>query len=249
MIKEIPLDVLSPHKEPGKALELLKRLLGDKDRRIENQVQTATKICECLEYLPLGIELVGTYLVRDPEISLDIMFGRLQERKLAESALQDRETLNSTQLGVKAAFALTWEELDPLAQQLGRFLSLFSPVLILWDLVIWVATGGGEAENQQERQLTWSENELNEAKKQLYGRNLLQKVEERAGCYKIHALLRWFLQEQLAASGETKSVLETTFASAMIAFAQILPDSPTSKQIESIKNVVPHLEDLGNRLI
>ncbi|MEH1880483.1 tetratricopeptide repeat protein [Nostoc sp.] len=248
-IQEIPLDVLSPQKEPGKALELLKRLLRERDRRIENQPQAASAICECLEYLPLGIELVGAYLVGDPEISLDMMFGRLQERKLAEAALQDRETLNSTQLGVKAAFALTWSELDPVAQQLGRFLSLFSPALILWDLVIWVATGGGEAENDQKRQLTWSEEELNEAKKQLYGRNLLQLLEEREGCYKIHALVGWFLQEQLAASGETKSVLETTFATAMIAKAQSLPVSPNSKQIESIKDVVPHLEDLAQRII
>ena len=248
-IKEIPLDVLSPQKEPGKALELLKRLLGEKDKRVENQPQTATSICEYLEYLPLGIELVGGYLVRDPEISLDIMFGRLQECKLAESALQDRETLKSTQLGVKAAFALTWEELDPLAQQLGRFLSLFSPVQILWDLVIWVATGGEEAENQEERQLIGPEDKLNAAKNQLYGRNLLQRVEEREGYYKIHALVRWFLQEELANFGETKSVLETTFATAMIAKAQILPDSPTSKDIEFFKDVIIHLEDIGKRLI
>ncbi|MGJ5634823.1 tetratricopeptide repeat protein, partial [Nostoc sp. CALU 1950] len=248
-IQEIPLDVLSPQKEPGKALELLKRLLGEKDKRVENQPQAATAICECLEYLPLGIELVGGYLVRDPDISLDIMFGRLQERKLAEAALQDRETLNSTQLGVKAAFALTWEELDPLAQQLGRFLSLFSPALILWDLVILVATGGGEAENQEERQLTWSEDELNAAKKQLYGRNLLQQVEERAGCHKIHALVRWFLQEELAKAGKIQSVLETTFATAMIGFAQILPHSPTSEQIENLRDIVLHIEDLGKRII
>nr|MBW4689151.1 tetratricopeptide repeat protein [Komarekiella atlantica HA4396-MV6] len=248
-IQQIPLDVLSPQKEPGKALELLKRLLGDEDRRVENQPQAATKICECLEYLPLGIELVGGYLIRDPQISLDIMFGQLQERKLAEAALQNRETLNSSQLGVKAAFTLTWEELNPLAQQLGKLLSLFSPALILWELVVWVAVGREEAENQEERQLTWSENELNVAKQQLYERNLLQQVEEREGCYKIHALVRWFLQEQLTASGETKSVLETTFAAAMISFAQILPNSPTSEQIKSIKDVVPHLEDLGNRLI
>ncbi|MEH2250908.1 tetratricopeptide repeat protein, partial [Nostoc sp.] len=248
-IQEISLDVLSPQKEPGKALELLKRLLGVTDRRIENQPEAATKICECLEYLPLGIELVGGYLLGDPQISLDIMFGQLQESKLAEAALQDRKTLNSTQLGVKAAFALTWKELDPLAQQLGKLLSLFSPVQILWNLVIWVARGGGETENQEERQLTWSEDELNAAKKQLYGRNLLQLLEERAGCYKIHALVRWFLQAQLADAGEMKSVLETTFATAMIAKAQILPDSATSEQIESIKDIVPHLEDLGKRII
>ncbi|MDZ8070728.1 MAG: tetratricopeptide repeat protein [Nostoc sp. DedQUE08] len=248
-IQEIPLDVLSPQKEPGKALELLKRLLGEKDKRVENQLQAATAIlCECLEYLPLGIELVGAYLVRDPDISLDIMFRRLQERKLAEAAIQDRKTLNSTQLGVKAAFALTWEELDPLAQQLGIFLSLFSPVQILWDLVLWVA-GGGETENQEQTKLTWSEEELNAAKKELYKRNLLQLVEDGEGYYKIHALVRWFLQEQFGEAGEMKSVLETTFATAMIAVAQILPDSAPSEHIESIRDIVPHLEDLGKRII
>ncbi|MEH2181022.1 tetratricopeptide repeat protein [Nostoc sp.] len=283
-IQEIPLDILSPQKEPGKALELLKQLLGETDKRVENQSQAATNICECLEYLPLGIELVGGYLLRDPDISLDIMFGRLQERKLAEAALQDRKTLNSTQLGVKAVFALTWSELDPLAQQLGIFLSLFSPIQILWDLVIWVATEGQKAEEQGSRGaeeknspqtevgdldtfqgeensppcsplpaplplLTWSEDELNAAKKQLYGCNLLQLVEQKAGYYKIHALVRWFLQGQLTISGEIKSVLETTFATAMITVAQIIPDSATSKQIESIRDVVPHLEDLGKRII
>ncbi|WP_442944473.1 tetratricopeptide repeat protein, partial [Nostoc sp.] len=268
-IQEIPLDVLSPQKEPGKALELLKRLLGEKNKRVENQLQTAAAICECLEYLPLGIELVGGYLVRDPEISLDIMFGRLQELKLAEAALQDRETLNSTQLGVKAAFTLTWSELDPLVQQLGRFLSLFSPVQILWELVIWVATKSQNIEQVRDSNtsqaeensppcsplpaplplLTWSEDELNAAKKQLYGRNLLQLVEEREGYYKLHALVRWFLQEELANSGETKSVLETTFATAMITLAQSLPNSPTSKDIEFFKDVILHLEDIGKRLI
>jgi tetratricopeptide (TPR) repeat protein len=211
------------------------------------------------------------------------MFGQLQERKLAEAALQDRETLNSTQLGVKAAFALTWEELDPLAQQLGKLLSLFSPQSILWELVVWVATRGKnieqtqaatqaqpadiisvelptikaphplipspyQGEGRQSAALAgWSSDELNEAKKQLYQRNLLQQVDER--CYKIHALVRWFLQGQLAESGEMQLVLETTFATAMIAIAKSLPESPTSKDIEAINDVIPHIEDLGNRLI
>ncbi|MBW4449294.1 MAG: tetratricopeptide repeat protein [Spirirestis rafaelensis WJT71-NPBG6] len=93
----------------------------------------------------------------------------------------------------------------------------------------------------------WGSDELNEAKKQLYQRNLLQQVDER--CYKIHALVRWFLQGQLAESGEMQRVLETTFATAMIAIAKSLPQSPTSEDIEGIKDVVPHIEDLGNRLI
>nr|WP_084226963.1 tetratricopeptide repeat protein [Nostoc sp. KVJ20] len=250
LIQEIFLDVLSAEKEPGQALELLKRLLGKQDKRVENQPEAATAICECLEYLPLGIELVGGYLVRDPELSLNKMFGQLQEQKLAEKALQTRETLNSTQLGVKAAFALTWEELDPRTQQLGKFLSLFSPQQILWNLVIWVAIDAGKADNQEKaRQLRWSEDELNEPKQQLYECNLLQQVEDSEGFYKIHALVRWFLQEQLTESGEIKAVLETTFATAMIARARKIPDPATCEDIELFKAVIPHLEELGKRLI
>ncbi|MCC5637462.1 tetratricopeptide repeat protein, partial [Nostoc sp. CHAB 5844] len=213
---------------------------------------------------------VGAYLAQDSDLHLYIMLERLQARKLAEEALQDRETLNSTQLGVKAAFALTWEELEPLTQQLGRFLSLFAPQSILWSLVMSVATGGGE-ENDPSPNLSptggealtpsfprregelgglgLSADELNEAKKQLYKRHLLQQVEDSEGFYKIHALVRWFLQEQLADADEMRSILETTFASAMISVAQSLPQSATSEDIERVKDVIPHLEDLGQRII
>ncbi|WP_242049337.1 tetratricopeptide repeat protein [Aulosira sp. FACHB-615] len=311
LIQEIPLDVLSPEK----ALELLKKLLG-KDKRVDNQPETANAICEFLEYLPLGIELVGAYLAQDPDLHLYIMLERLQQRKLAEAALQDRETLNSTQLGVKAAFALTWEELEPLTQQLGRFLSLFAPQSILWDLVVWVAIGGDDedeppasddvntsqitplnpplergetresdsfpvekgeteefdslpverGETEKSRSLPveteksslpftrgglgWGNStEINEAKKQLYKRHLLQQVEDSQGYYKIHALVRWFLQEQLVNAGKIKPVLETTFASAMITVAQSLPQSATSEDIKRVKDVIPHIEDLGERII
>lgn len=255
-IQEISLDVLSPEKEPGKALELLKKLLGNKDERVDNQPAAATAICELLEYLPLGIELVGGYLVRDLELSLDTMLRRLQERKLTEAALQDRETINSKQLGIKAAFALTWDELDPVAQKLGGFLSLFAPQLIFWDLVIWVATRNqnieqtetettGEEGSENAALLGWGADELNTAKKQLYERNLLQQVEDSQGFYQIHALVRWFLQAQLANAGEMQSVLETTFANAMITLAQKIPQSPTSEQIKIFSVFVPHLEDLG----
>ncbi len=305
-IQEIPIDVLSPDKEPGKALELLQRLLGEGDKRVENQPETAANICACLEYLPLGIDLVGGYLVKDPEISLTMMLQRLQEQKLAEAALQNRETLNSTQLGIKAAFTLTWERLNPLTQQLGKFLSLFSPQSILWELVVWVATESQNIEQTDSDQvsqsaqaefdgiappfqdegnllnlstqeltdpnqvsqsaqadfvsvappfqgegnlLNWSEEELNEARKQLYERNLLQKVEKTEGYYQIHSLVRWFLQSQLAESGEMQSLLERTFTSAMITIARQIPESPTSEDIEIFKDTNPHLEELGRRLI
>ncbi len=255
LIQEIPLDVLSPKKEGNKALELLERLLGETDKRINEHPKDAEEICQCLGYLPLGIELVGTYLKKDRELFLSTMLERLQEQKLNEEALQDQQTLNTIQLGVKAALNLTWSRLNPLTQQLGMFLSLFAPGQISWNLVVRATKGKDKAvTNDQEGQqteespLNWSEKQLNEARKQLYERNLLQILEETQGYYKIHALVRWFLEEQLAQEREMCPILVRSFATTMIAIAQEIPSSPTSREIEVFKPAIVHLEDLGRRL-
>ena len=241
-IQELPLEVLSP----PIALELLQKQLGKNHQRVVNEPETATEICEFLGNLPLGIILVGSYLTTDLGLSLTQMLERLQKRKLAETALQKRETINQTQLGIKAAFNLTWETLDTQTQYLGAFLSLFSPQFISWDLVVWVIEF--EVENE-EKQLIWTEEELTTSKKRLYQVNFLQTGQESPEAYTIHNLVRLFLQEQLAEVGEKQPILERTFITPMIAFAKRLPQSPTSEDIENFQLVVVHLEDLGKRLI
>ena len=241
-IQELPLEVLSP----PIALELLQKQLGKNHQRIVNEPETATQICEFLGNLPLGIILVGSYLTTDLGLSLTEMLERLQKRKLAEAALQKRETINQTQLGIKAAFNLTWEILDTQTQYLGAFLSLFSPQFILWDLVVWVIEF--EVENE-EKQLIWTEEELTTSKKRLYQVNFLQTGQESPEAYTIHNLVRLFLQEQLAEVGEKQLILERTFITPMIAVAERLPQSPTSEDIEIFQLVVVHWEDLGKRLI
>ncbi|MTJ23262.1 hypothetical protein FJR06_18855 [Dolichospermum sp. UHCC 0352] len=170
----------------------------------------------------------------------------MQKRKLAETALQKRETINQTQLGIKAAFNLTWETLDTQTQYLGAFLSLFSPQFILWDLVVEVIEF--EVENK-EKQLIWTKEELTTSKKRLYQVNFLQTGQESPEAYTIHNLVRLFLQEQLAEVGEKQLILERTFITFMIFVAKILPQSPTSQDIENFQLVVVHWEDLGKRLI
>ncbi|MEA5531632.1 tetratricopeptide repeat protein [Dolichospermum sp. UHCC 0684] len=241
-IQERPLEVLSP----PIALELLQKQLGKNHQRVINEPKTATQICEFLGNLPLGIILVGSYLTTDLGLSLTEMLERLQKRKLAEAALQKRETINQTQLGIKAAFNLTWETLDTQTQYMGAFLSLFSPQLIFWDLVVWVIEF--EVENE-EKQLIWTNEELTTSKKRLYQVNFLQTGQESPEAYTIHNLVRLFLQEQLAEVGEKQPILERTFITPMIAFAKRLPQSPTSEDIENVKTFVVHWEDLGKRLI
>jgi tetratricopeptide (TPR) repeat protein len=241
-IQELPLEVLSPEA----ALELLQKQLGKNHQRVVNEPETATEICEFLGNLPLGIILVGSYLTTDLGLSLTQMLERLQKRKLAETALQKRETINQTQLGIKAAFNLTWETLDTQTQYLGAFLSLFSPQFILWDLVVEVIEF--EVENE-EKQLIWTEEELTTSKKRLYQVNFLQTGQESPEAYTIHNLVRLFLQEQLAEVGEKQPILERTFITPMIAVSKRLPQSPTSQDIENFQLVVVHWEDLGKRLI
>ncbi|MFM6225175.1 MAG: tetratricopeptide repeat protein, partial [Dolichospermum sp.] len=107
-IQSIQLKILPENQ----ALELLQKSLGNQDKRISRNLETAQEICKCLEYLPLGIIFVAGYLLNDPGLSLAKMLAELQQRKLAAASLQDRENINQTQLGVKAAFDLTWEKLD-----------------------------------------------------------------------------------------------------------------------------------------
>jgi tetratricopeptide (TPR) repeat protein len=241
-IQERALEVLLP----PIALELLQNQLGKNHQRIVNEPKTATQICEFLGNLPLGIILVGSYLTTDLGLSLTQMLERLQKRKLAETALQKRETINPNELGIKAAFNLTWETLDTQTQYLGAFLSLFSPQFILWDLVVWVIEF--EVENE-EKQLIWTEEELTTSKKRLYQVNFLQTGQESPEAYTIHNLVRLFLQEQLAEIGEKQPILERTFITFMIFVAKRLPQSPTSQDIEIFQLFVVHWEDLGKRLI
>ncbi len=75
-----------------KAIELLQTLVArDRPdlRGFENLggLETAQQICQWLGYLPLGIELVGRYLARKPGTSLETLWQRLQDKKLAANAL------------------------------------------------------------------------------------------------------------------------------------------------------------------
>ena len=227
---------------PPEAFKLLQKLLGNQEQRVTQEPEAATAILKLLGHLPLGIVLVGGYLVKDPELSLEEMVARLQEEKLATESLQTREILKANQLGVQAAFNLTWSRLTPHTQQLGKFLSLFSPQSIAWLVVVYAALEG-------EGELGWGEKELNEGRKELYQRNLLQRVKGARGYYQLHSLVRWFLQSQLKESGDMRAVLGRAFASALVAKARKMPQSATSHHIELFQDINPHVEELGRSLI
>jgi tetratricopeptide (TPR) repeat protein len=267
-VEEIPLDVLS-QKE---ALELLTALVGKRlvgltsppapllqgEGSKSNSLSPpfprregglgglgssdALQLCEWLGYLPLGLELVGRYLAEDPDLSLAEMLQRLKAQRLQDEAIapckqQLQNTLSTAQRGVRAAFELSWQELDPVAQRVAQSLSLYAPTVFVWE---WV-----ESESEL---LNCSKSDFNAAKKQLYKRHLIQRVEERDGGYKIHPLIREFLQAKLAAS-EHKDKFRQAFAAAFVEIAKKIPESPTRKDIELVKEAIPHLEEVAQNLI
>ncbi|MFM2063369.1 MAG: hypothetical protein RLZZ507_3039 [Cyanobacteriota bacterium] len=53
----------------------------------------AEKICSWLGYLPLGLELVGRYLDRDPDLSLKTMFSLLEKKRLRHTSITKAASL------------------------------------------------------------------------------------------------------------------------------------------------------------
>ncbi|HEY9710030.1 MAG TPA: NB-ARC domain-containing protein, partial [Oculatellaceae cyanobacterium] len=98
-IQLLPLDVL----DADAALELLSQLIP---KRCQQQPDFAHKLCEWLGYLPLGLELVGRYLEQDPDLSLNKMLSRLQQKKLKHPAVAAADSTMTAELGVAAAFEL-----------------------------------------------------------------------------------------------------------------------------------------------
>ncbi len=234
---DIALDVLSE----DEALSLLSNILGEEDKLIENELQTAKELCKWLGCLPLGLELVGRYLVEDPDLSIAEILEELHSERLEYEAINpESEDIENTEmtakLGVKAAFNLTWEKLDYKTQEVGELLSLFNPNAIAWKYVESVSDS-----------LNWKKKDVRNAKKQIYGRNVIKNLEKEEASYKIHPLIREFLQVKLQASSQVNE-LKQAFTSTFIEISKTIPETPTLENINSVKNVIPHLTEVAENL-
>ncbi len=245
--RRIDLDVLSPEA----ALKLLESLVGKE--RIENELNEAEALCEWLGYLPLGLELVGRYLDIHPTFTIAKVQKRLEKKKLAAKALLDqKQGQMKAQLGVAAAFKLSWDDLkdDPdlevqqlglKAQQLGCRLSLFAQAAFDWSLVESCVIETDDEEEWEEEQ-----EELEELRDCfLVNRNLLKLTEQQT--YQLHQLIREFFQTKLAKLPEADAY-KRSFCRTMVAVAQEIPDRPTRDQIAAVKLSIPHLAEAATVL-
>lgn len=227
----LPLDQLKAEA----ALRLLEVLIEDSDR-FQRELDVAEQICEWLGYLPLGLELVGCYLYNRRDLSLEAMLSLLEEKRLRHIAVQKPDPTMTAQLGVAAAFELSWQRLDENAQKLGCMLSLFALADIPWWLVKGVY-----------HYLPTSEDDeidlevLEEARTDLLNCHLLKSPSD-AAC-RLHPLIREFLMGKREESIQVNELKEA-FVNAMTTVADQIPDSPTYQKIQIAAPAIPHVAEI-----
>jgi pimeloyl-ACP methyl ester carboxylesterase len=195
-IQVLSLDVLSSEQ----SLELLTSLIGEE--RVQEQLDIAKTLCEWLGFLPLGIELVGRYLIQEDHLSLSLatLLFRLQEKAqqrlaIRHTALQrDEEAgISTAQRGVEAAFELSWQVLDEPSQHLGKLLSLFALAPIPWQMAEAVErkyceNSSGSKEFDVEL--------FEDSRAKLVRLHLLQLSQQEEQIYRVHSLIREFFKSK-----------------------------------------------------
>ena len=194
-IQSISLDVLSEEQ----SLELLVVLIGSE--RVKQELDIAKTLCQWLEYLPLGIELVGRYLRKRTDLSLSTLLFRLQQKVKKRLAIKhdslqgDEATLTSTaKRGAEAAFDLSWDELDKNSQHLGKLLSLLAPAPIPWYLAESIEQKYCENSDDGSE---FDVEEVEKARTKLLDLHLLQLSQQKEQIYRLHSLIREFFRSKL----------------------------------------------------
>jgi len=215
----------------AEALQLLTQLVGE--QKVNQELEKATELCRRLGYLPLALQLVGRY-AKKRKITLYELWQRLSEKGLGHPSLfvkeDDPTWTSNVKYGVAAAFELSWSELSKDAQQLGCLLSLFALAPIPWSLVERAAS-----EPDPEK--------LEDARVELENLHLLQSEDT----YQLHQLIQEFLRNKQN-SLVNADAQKDHFCKALVEVAQSIPSSTTQELIRSVKNAIPHLEEVAQHL-
>ncbi|MDZ8189134.1 MAG: tetratricopeptide repeat protein, partial [Nostoc sp. ChiSLP02] len=224
-LPQLPLGVL----KPLAAMKLLKSLVGRE--RLKTEPWIARKICKFLGYLPLALELVGRYLDTMPDLSLEKLLKRLEKKRLEHEAIAKANPLMRYEYGVAEAIALSWEQLDENAQGVGCWLSLYA----LADIPFSV-----EAIEDDDAQEFWEK-----AIAELRKLHLIQWQSK--GIYRLHPLIRQFLQMKLDESSKADEV-KTAFVAQMVKVAKKIPQQPNREDIFNLNPFIPHLAEVATHL-
>lgn len=217
-----------PVLDPPSRLRLLETLVGQE--RTEADPEAARQICEWVGYLPLGIELIGRYLVFKKAWSLGRTLQELKEKRLDQLKRDPQEPMTAER-GVRGAFELSWEELDPIGRWLACAMSVFALSPFEWDVVV--------------RLEDHDRSQLEVARDQLLRLHLIEEKTE--DWFQLHQLIREFLQEKLQAA-EDQAEIKRRFAEEL-GKIEIRDDyTLTRNEIERSTPWVPHFEEAIDHL-
>jgi len=230
---------------PLDAFKLLYEVSQAETRIVQEQI-VAEKLCAWLEYLPLGIELVATFLKVEPDVSVAELLAQLQQKLLQDEVLTP----------VAAAFELSWVQLNAAEQQLAVLLSVFALAPMPWQLVesvvvvcrveapkqnwlkkllvVW-----GKVQAPQQWCLLLDDRVLSQSRRRLVELSLLGRVEQKQ--YQLHALIREFFAAKLQGYADAEN-LRRSFAMALTVVAKTIPQTVTLGVQERVKEALPHLE-------
>jgi tetratricopeptide (TPR) repeat protein len=225
-IERIDLDVLAP----DDAKDLLQSFLGEE--RITAELEVANELCQWLGYLPLGLELVGRYLVVEEDLSLAEMLEQLKEASIEDESLEEAEAIMTAQRGVAAAFELSWQQLSENAHALGNLLSLFALAPIPWSLV---------ESASPDRKVK----DLRRDRRELINFNLTKRVDK--DTYQLHQLIREFFRGKLEKSALVEDC-KHKYCHAIAVEAKEIPEKPTHDDILAVTSIIPHIEEVAENL-
>ncbi|MEA5466841.1 FxSxx-COOH system tetratricopeptide repeat protein [Leptothoe sp. PORK10 BA2] len=217
----------------SEALEFLRSIVGDE--RTNYQLEDAQALCAWLGYLPLALELAARYLASRPDLSVKSLLDRLQRQKLAAKALARPEVGMTANLGIAAAFELSWHALSEPEQQLAGWLSLFALAPIPWPLVQDCFPDADEEELED-----WRDN--------LVALHLLQRLDaEGEQCYQLHRLLREFFAIKVNGTAHREDLAQR-LCQVMVTVSQQIPETPTLNDIAAVAPAIPHLAETATTL-
>jgi tetratricopeptide (TPR) repeat protein len=210
------------------AIALLESLVGVE--RVRSRLADAQALCKWVGYLPLALELLGRFLARKLDWSIDQLLKALDEKRLAAKALVETENGMTGQLGVAAALELSWQELNEAEQELACVLGMFAIASIPWSLV-----EGCQPEVEPDDLEDTRDNGL-------MARSLLKRAGE--GSYQLHQIVQEYFRIKLGEMGDRCQAIKSIFWQVMLGIAvTIIDNTPTIKQIETAQELIPHLEE------
>jgi tetratricopeptide (TPR) repeat protein len=243
-VQKVPLEELD---EDG-SIALLESLVGAE--RVRSQLVDAEALCKWVGYLPLALELLGRFLARKLDWSIGRLLKALEDKRLEAKALVETENGMTGQLGVAAALELSWQELNEAERELACVLGMFAIAPIPWSLVEKCVV------RLKDTFLTRITNFLIRKNNRLIldglyiedfrdnglmARHLLKWVGDDR--YQLHQIVQEYFRIKLGERIDQGQTIKANFWHVMVGIAQSIDSSPTTNQIEQVRESITHLEE------